>query len=291
MNKYLVLQKVLERGSFTKAAAELGYTQSSVSQLVASLENELGIKMLIRSRNGIRLTAEGQRVWPSIERMLNDYEMLEQKVVEVKGLKDGKIRIGAISSITTHWLPQLIRNFKQRYPDVEFVMYQGDYDSIPRWIKEGVVDIGFTTPRQSNGLTVVPLKKGEMQAIIPENHPLAKQPGKPLPLSALADQPLILLEEGTYSEPLAAFDRAGVKPKVEYRIHDDYTIMNMVEKGLGISILANLVLLRMPFHFVRRPLKPRIMREIGVAFKSRQELPLVCQKFVDEIISQRDQLP
>ncbi|WP_239459547.1 LysR family transcriptional regulator substrate-binding protein [Limosilactobacillus coleohominis] len=223
--------------------------------------------------------------------MLNDYEMLEQKVVEVKGLKDGKIRIGAISSITSHWLPQLIRNFKQRYPDVEFVMYQGDYDSIPRWIKEGVVDIGFTTPRQSNGLTVVPLKKGQMQAIIPENHPLAKQPGKPLPLSALADQPLILLEEGTYSEPLAAFDRAGVKPKVEYRIHDDYTIMNMVEKGLGISILANLVLLRMPFHFVRRPLKPRIMREIGVAFKSRQELPLVCQKFVDEIISQRDQLP
>ena len=291
MNKYLVLQKVLERGSFTKAAAELGYTQSSVSQLVASLENELGIKMLIRSRNGIRLTAEGQRIWPSIERMLNDYEMLEQKVVEVKGLKDGKIRIGAISSITSHWLPQLIRNFKQRYPDVEFVMYQGDYDSIPRWIKEGVVDIGFTTSRQSNGLTVVPLKKGEMQAIIPENHPLAKQPGKPLPLSALADQPLILLEEGTYSEPLAAFDRAGVKPKVEYRIHDDYTIMNMVEKGLGISILANLVLLRMPFHFVRRPLKPRIMREIGVAFKSRQELPLVCQKFVDEIISQRDQLP
>ena len=86
MNKYLVLQKVLERGSFTKAAAELGYTQSSVSQLVASLEDELGIKMLIRSRNGIRLTAEGQRIWPSIERMLNDYEMLEQKVVEVKGL-------------------------------------------------------------------------------------------------------------------------------------------------------------------------------------------------------------
>ena len=157
MNKYLVLQKVLERGSFTKAAAELGYTQSSVSQLVASLENELGIKMLIRSRNGILLTAEGQRVWPSIERMLNDYEMLEQKVVEVKGLKDGKIRIGAISSITSHWLPQLIRNFKQRYPDVEFVMYQGDYDSIPRWIKEGVVDIGFTTSRQSNGLTVVPM--------------------------------------------------------------------------------------------------------------------------------------
>ena len=141
--------------------------------------------MLIRSRNGIRLTAEGQRIWPSIERMLNDYEMLEQKVVEVNGLKDGKIRIGAISSITSHWLPQLIRNFKRRYPDVEFVMYQGDYDSILQWIEEGVVDIGFTTPRQSNGLTVVPLKKGEMQAIIPENHPLAKQPGKPLPLSAL----------------------------------------------------------------------------------------------------------
>lgn len=291
MNKFLVLQKVLERGSFTKAATELGYTQSSVSQLIASLESELGITLLIRSRNGVRLTAEGEQIWPAIQRLLNAYEAVGQRATELRGLKNGKIRIGAISSITSHWLPQLITQFKQKYPDVEFVMYQGDYNSIPEWIKNDVVDIGFTTPVMSQGLEMIPLKKGEMQATIPEDNPLADQPGKPLPIQQLAGQPLILLEEGTYSEPLAAFEKAGVTPHVEYRIHDDYTIMNMVEQGMGISILANLVLLRMPFHFIRRPLEPRIMREIGVAYRHYQDLPLVCQRFIQEIRQQKDQLP
>lgn len=290
MNHYIAFQKVVKTGSFTKAAAELGYTQSSVSQMVAALEEELGIKLFIRSHSGIHLTAEGRKIYPVILKSIHQFQRVEAKANEIKGLNKDVIRIGTISSITCHWLPMLIKAFKKKYPDVEFVMYQGDYNSIAEWIKNGTIDIGFTTPAMTSGLEVIPIKQGEMQAILPIDHPLAQQPGKPLPIEKLAGEPIILLEEGTYSEPLNAF-AAGIEPRVEYRIHDDYAIMTMVEAGLGISILANLVLLRMPFKFVRRPLEPRVTREIGVAFLNRKELPLACQYFVDEIQSMADQLP
>lgn len=291
MNHYIAFQKVVETGSFTRAAAELGYTQSSVSQMVAALEEELGIKLLIRSHNGIRLTAEGRKIYPVILKSIYQFQRVAAKANEIKGLNKDVIRIGTISSITCHWLPMLIKAFKKKYPDVEFVMYQGDYNSIAEWIKNGTIDIGFTTPAMTSGLEVIPIKKGEMQAILPVDHLLAQQPGEPLPIKELAGEPIILLEEGTYSEPLNAFTAAGIEPHVEYRIHDDYAIMTMVEAGLGISILANLVLLRMPFKFVRRPLEPRVTREIGVAFLNRKELSLACQYFVDEIQSMADQLP
>lgn len=291
MNHYIAFQKVVETGSFTRAAVELGYTQSSISQMIAALEEQLGIKLLIRSHNGIHLTAEGRKIYPAILKSIRQYQNVQAKANEIKGLNEGVIRIGTISSITCHWLPMLIKEFKKQYPNVEFVMYQGDYNSIAEWIKNGTIDIGFTTPAMTTGLEVIPIKQGEMQAILPVDHPLADQPGEPLPIKALADEPLILLEEGTYSEPLNAFAQAHIQPKVEYRIHDDYAIMTMVEAGLGVSILANLVLLRMPFKFVRRPLAPRIMREIGVAFLDRKELSLACQYFIDEIQDMRDQLP
>ncbi|MGM9891980.1 LysR family transcriptional regulator [Limosilactobacillus sp.] len=291
MNHYIAFQKVVETGSFTKAAAELGYTQSSISQMIAALEVKLGIRLLIRSHHGIHLTAEGRKIYPVIVKSIHQFQRVEAKANEIKGLNKDVIRIGTISSITCHWLPLLIKAFKQKYPDVEFVMYQGDYNSIAEWIKNGTIDIGFTTPAMTAGLDVIPIKEGEMQAILPVDHPLAAKPGQPLPIECLADEPIILLEEGTYSEPLNAFTAAGIRPRIEYRIHDDYAIMTMVEAGLGISILANLVLLRMPFKFVRRPLAPRITREIGVAFLNRQELSLACQYFVDEIQAMKDRLP
>lgn len=291
MNPYLALQKVVQTGSFTKAANELGYTQSSISQMIASLEKQLGIKLLIRSHIGVHLTAEGQKIYPTIVQTINQFQRIEAKANEIKGLNRDVIRIGTISSITCHWLPLLIKTFKKRYPNVEFVMYQGDYNSIGEWIKNGTIDIGFITPAMAGGLEVIPIKQGEMQAILPADHPLAAEAGKPLPIEQLQDEPIILLEEGTYSEPLNAFAAAGIKPKIEYRIHDDYAIMTMVEAGLGISILAKLVLLRMPFKFVRRPLLPQVTREIGVAFVKRDELPLACQYFVQEIQDMKDQLP
>ena len=96
MNRYIALQKIIELGSFTKAADTLGYTQSSISQMVASLEKELSIKLLTRSRYGVKLTLEGAELYPFIERSINQYLAMREKANEIKGLETGIIRVGTI---------------------------------------------------------------------------------------------------------------------------------------------------------------------------------------------------
>lgn len=112
MNRYLALQKILEMGSFTKAADALGYTQSSISQMIASLERELGMRLLTRSRTGVKLTIEGAALYPFIDRTILQYRAMEEKAKEIRGLETGIIRVGTITSITCHWMPQLIKGFQ-----------------------------------------------------------------------------------------------------------------------------------------------------------------------------------
>ena len=143
MNRYIALQKIIELGSFTKAAESLGYTQSSISQMIASLENELSIKLLTRSRYGVKLTIEGADLYPYIERLIYQYRSVLEKTYEIKGLETGIIRVGTLSSVTCHWMPQLINGFKKEYPNVQFLFHQGDYTLIPEWIASGQIDFGF----------------------------------------------------------------------------------------------------------------------------------------------------
>lgn len=282
MNRYIALQKTVELGSFTKAGEVLGYTQSAISQMIASLENELSMKLLRRSRTGVRLTLEGEDLYPFIERSILQYRAMREKANEIKGLETGVIRVGTISSITCHWMPQLIKGFKQLYPNVEFLFHQGDYTSIQEWIKIGAVDFGFVTPPAVSNMETKIIKDGEMLIILPKNHPLASL--DTIPLAKLADEPYILMEEGHYSEPLEAFRKCRITPNIKYTIHDDYAIMTMVEAGLGISILAELVLKRTSYDIVMRPANPPIKRTIAIGYKDKNSLPIAAKYFIDYIM-------
>lgn len=289
MNRYIALQKIIELGSFTKAAEALGYTQSSISQMIASLENELGIRLLTRSRTGIKLTIEGADLYPFIERSILQYSAMREKVNEIKGLETGIIRVGTISSVTCHWMPKLIRGFQTLYPHVQFLFHQGDYSSIQEWIKTGAVDFGFITPPAVNDLETIILKDGEMLAVLPKKHPLSTQSF--LSLNEIVNEPFILLEEGHYSEPINAFRSEGLKPNIKYTIHDDYAIMTMVEAGLGISILAELMLRRTNYEIVCLPINPPIYRTLAIGYKDRSSLPIASKYFIDYLRDNISSLP
>ena len=289
MNRYIALQKIIELGSFTKAAESLGYTQSSISQMIASLESELSIKLLTRSRYGVKLTIEGADLYPFIERSIYQYRSMLEKANEIKGLETGIIRVGTISSVTCHWMPQLINGFKKEYPNVQFLFHQGDYTLIPEWIASGQIDFGFINPNADTNLNTKTIKDGEMLAVLPKNHPLAKK--KSISLSDLTDEPYILLEEGHYSEPMAAFKAAGIIPNIQYTIHDDYAIMMMVEEGLGVSILAELILRRTNYDIVCLPLTPPITRTLAIGYKDWDSLPIASKHFIEYLMNHKNELP
>lgn len=288
MQRYIALQKIVETGSFTRAAESLGYTQSAVSQMIASLENELSLKLLSRSRGGIQLTLEGAALYPYIERSILQYRAMREKAHEIKGLETGIIRVGTISSVTCHWMPELIQGFQELYPKVQFLFHQGDYTSIQEWIKTGTVDFGFITPPAVTGLETIPLKKGEMLAVLPSAHPLAKK--DTITLKELASEPFIFLEEGHYSEPLEAFRTAGLNPDIKYTIHDDYAIMTMAEAGLGVSILAELMLRRTPFDIAVLPIDPPVYRTLAIGYKDKNSLPIASKYFIQYILDNVEKL-
>ncbi|WP_094607287.1 HTH-type transcriptional regulator GltC [Sporomusa silvacetica DSM 10669] len=289
MHRHIALQKIIDLGSFSKAAEALGYTQSSISQMISSLEDELSIKLLYRSRVGVKLTLEGADLYPFIQRSILQYQAMQQKVNEIKGLETGVIRVGTISSITCHWMPQLIKEFQALYPNVQFILHQGDYSSIQEWIKAGAVDFGFITPPAVTGLQTITIKEGSMLAVLPSNHKLASQ--STVNLHEIVNEPFILLEEGHFSEPMEAFHVCNLEPNIKFRMHDDYAIMTMVEAGLGISVLAELVLRRTNYNIVSLPVDPPVIRTLAIGYKDKNSLPIASKYFIEYLLSNIEKLP
>ena len=113
---------------------------------------------------------------------------------------------------------------------------------------------------------------------------------KSLLLQDLAEEPFLLLEEGAYSEPLEALRTAGITPKVKLRVHDDYSILSMVEQGLGVSVLAELVLHKTSYDVVTLPIEPPIIRTLGIVTKDRRKLPLASKEFIRCILEHKENL-
>jgi DNA-binding transcriptional LysR family regulator len=239
----------------------------------------LSIKLLNRGKYGTELTAEGKELYPFIEETIYRYRASVEKAAEIRGLETGIIRMGTLASISANWLPPLIHEFENRYPGIEFVIHQGDYTSIQDWIKTGAIDFGFVSPDAVNGMELTVLNQGEFKAILPENHPLDSSTS--VSLSELAKEPFILLEEGHFYEPLEAFRQAGVMPNIKYTIHDDYAIMAMVEEGLGVSILADLILRRTNYKIKAIPLDPPIFRTMAIGYLKKESLPAASRRFIE----------
>lgn len=282
MKRYLVLEKIVKYGSFSKAADDLGYTQSALTQTIASLEDELGFKLLRRSRTGSSLTDEGKELFPLIEKTIFQYRAVIEKAKDIKGLKTGIIRMGTVGSISVNWLPTIIKKFHQQYPDVEFIISQGDYTLTEEWINTGAIDFGFViSNNDTSDLEITLLKHDNFVAILPEGHPLSEK--SVISLKELRDEPLIMLDMGKYSLVEQAFKREHITPNVRYKLHDDYGIMAMVEAGMGVSLLADMITKRTDFKIVKRPVDPPIFRDISIGYKDKAGLPLASLKFIHAI--------
>lgn len=249
--------------------------------MVHSLEEELSTTLILRSRKGITLTPDGEELLPFIRKICNSHRELTEKHKEMEGLQSGLIRIGTFSSVTCHWIPGLIKDFKELYPTVHFELHQGNYTEISNWIKEGSVDFGFVNSNVSD-LTTIPLQEDEMLAVMPVNHPLASS--TKVSLKELLKDPYILLDEGVINEPLIGFKQYNFEPNTQYRVFDPYAIMSMIEQELGISILPKLLLNKCPYNIVTKTISPSIIRTITLAYKDKRVLPIAGRYFIDFII-------
>ena len=277
--KYLAFVETVECGSFTRAARELNYAQSSVSKMVADLESEWSMTLLERSKSGVRLTSAGEQILPFLRKVLSDHRELEGQIDRMNGIEAGVVRIGTFASVAIHWLPNVFAALQKDHPGIEYEMLLGDYDEVEQWIREGRVDCGFLRLPTLPQFDAIPLKQDEYKLVLPCGHPLAER--EAVAVEDLNGLPFLLLEHGGRTEVSDLLERSRVQPDIRFTTWEDFAIMAMVEKGMGVSILPDMILQRIPYRLEIRSLRKPYYRSIGLAFKNRDHLTPAAKKFID----------
>lgn len=282
-SRYEVFLKIVETQSLTKTAAYFGCTQSAVSQLVKTLEQELGVSLLVRSKSGVRLTAEGEYLLPGMRQIVSGERSVFERSLELQNLNAGLIRIGIFTSLSCQWLPPYLKRFREEYPNIGFELLQGDVTQISDWLRNGIVDVGFMTPPDSDEFYFRELLADRMNIVLPPEHPKA---GGPVSLKELREETFVLLESGYSLITEKMFQSANMRPKKQYTVKDDYTVMSMVESGLGVSILPELMLQRSPYRLYSYPAEPAFYRRLGVSWLKKEQNSVAVNKFVQLLLNE-----
>lgn len=274
--KYEIFLKTADLGSFTRASEVLGYTQSAISHTITSLEDEMGVKLLLRDRFGVRLTEEGEHLLPAIRAVCDKNAEVHRQVALLHGLEVGTVRIGTFLSVSVHLLPDLLHGFSEQYPNITFELLQGSYEDIEHWLGEGRIDLGFLRLPVGKNLESLLLLEERILAIFPRGNAPA---GRRFPVDRIREEPYILRPDSLDTEMREIFRKVPCEPRITYSAKDDYAVMAMVERGLGMSILPELLLKRTPYKLTKLELDPPATRQIGMVCKSTQGLPPAARQF------------
>ena len=281
--KYEIFSTVVELGSLTSASETHGLSQSAVRHAITSLEAEWGFSILKRGRSGIHLTSNGEHVLKYIREILKWNEEMIQEIANINGLEIGTVRIGTISSVSIHWLPEIMKMFTECYPSIEIKLLEGDYDDVEYWISTGLVDIGFVSLPTSKHLEAIPLKKDRLLCVLSDEHPLADQ--NEISFVSIKEDPLIKSKKGSDNDLIRILKEHNITPNIKFELTDDQAIISMVANGMGISILPEMVLHRVPTNVRTIKLEGENFRTIGIASTNFKTLAPATKKFIEYLKS------
>ncbi|MZQ75803.1 MAG: LysR family transcriptional regulator [Peptoclostridium sp.] len=279
---YKIFDAVAKHQSFIRAAESINLTPSAVSRSIATLEKTLGFRLFVRSRKGVRLTREGESVIASIRSVLNAEEQLQQLAAQINGLEQGTVVIGTFSSVCSNWIPDIIKSFRQLYPNINIHIMQGDYEDVIHWTSVGIVDIGFASLPVSEDLIATPLFEDRLLCITPKNFK-SKHP-EFVTIDDIQNQTFVLQREGYNADTISFIKKYNLTIQPEFFIDDDQSILAIVESGLGISVVPELILKKVSYDIKIYPLEPNEYRTIGLITQQKQLLSPAAKKLFNHIL-------
>lgn len=264
---------VAERQGFTTAAAQLNISQSAVSHAIRALEQELGVVLLNRQSGVVELTDIGARLLQRAQAMLGLAETMRQEAADVRGMKQGTLRIGSFGPTSSmRLLPVILQEYRQRYPGIEIHVHEGPDWQVVQWIMDRRVDVGFVTLPEEQ-FDTYPLIEDQMVALLPKGHPLALK--SEVLLKDLCHDPFVLTEAGSGELVSRLFVAAKLQPMIRYRTSQLMSTLATVARGDAITIVAESSLPEASFlPYVQKALYPPIKRQVALAvIDERQSSP------------------
>ena len=262
IKKYEAFIRAVELGSLSKAAVELEYTQSGISHMMQSLEEELGFPLMVRTSSGIRPNPEGEVLLPIIRQLLSTNETLEEYIAKIRGADAGRIRIAALPGVVTYWLPGILKTFQRDFPHVEIRVVEGSADAIEAMMHHGEADLCIYNAGETHAFEWQPLYQDQMMALLPPEHPLAGAAS--IPPAAMMRECFLMPMAGYDQEARRILDQLDQSPRIQFSACNAYAIIAMVEAGLGVSILPALFVENYPSRAVAVPFDPPQYRTIGI---------------------------
>ena len=285
---YKVFLEVVDSGSFVKASEKLNLSPSAVSHAVKSLEKEFGFSLLSRNRAGASVTSSGERVLPYIRSLIKIQNNLEQEVNIINNYDVGAVRIGLFSSVASNWFIKILHDFKENNPGVDVIFQQGDYADIMTWLKNGDVDMAFTTDELAKDTNFLPLREDPLICVTSEEY--VPSDGKQMAPSDLKGSSLIINKECEQYDARSYLKENGIHADAYYETVTHQTLFAMVREGMGICLIPELVA-NVAREGVRKyPIKGRPSRIIGLTYSDPETispaaklLTEAIKKYVDEL--------
>jgi DNA-binding transcriptional LysR family regulator len=278
---------VAEELNFTRAAERVHIVQSALSTSVRSLEEELRVRLFVRSTKQVQLTPAGRAFLERAREALRVIEVGREAVADIAGLRRGSLSIGSVHSLPAFLdLPSLMSRYHAIAPGIEVRLRQGDAAGLMEQLRSGRLDLAFLPLLDAPDDIVTGIIACEdLVAVTPPDHPLAGRSG--VGLRELVAYSFVDFDTGWGTRPLIdrAFGQAGLQRRTDFEVTDLETIVDLVGQGLGIALLPETIAdLRRPKISVCELSEPAICWELLVAYlRSDGEAPLngAAQAFLD----------
>ena len=245
-----VMRAISDEGSFTAAAASLGYSQPAISQMVRRLEERTGTVLVERLGRTVRLTEAGTVLARHAGPVLSALEAAEAEVAAIAGLRSGRVRLMAFPSSSSTLVPRALALVKKRFPDVQVTFAEAEPPESLAALRAGECDLavafayeGDDLPRGEEDLdafTIRPLLVDEVRLAVSKDHPLAQ--AKTAKMADLANEPWIAGCPRCRGHLLSLASREGFAPEVAFETEDYVAVLGLVAEGLGVALVPDLIL-------------------------------------------------
>lgn len=259
--KWNALLTAVRLGSFSKAAEALDYTQSGITHMMNSLEEQVGFPLLQRRWDGVRLTEEGEALLPAIQAVVDSNEELQRQLALVGSGRFEQVCIGTYASVSVHWLAETLARLHREMPNTELELRIGSRQELTDWLAGGSLQLALADRLEVRGADWIPLYDDPLLAVLPASHPAAA--GPVFDPSALEDLPMLAAADGAVGGNQLRHFLPG-EPDVHISTEDEGVLLSMIRRGVGFSIMSELCIRDRTEGVAVLPLPEPMCRHLGL---------------------------
>jgi DNA-binding transcriptional LysR family regulator len=265
MDKYEVILEVVKTCNISKAAKNLNYSQSAISQTIKSFEQDMGFPLFKRTNSGVQLLPNAKPVIKSLKIIHQENRHLQELSDSMTQSEIGTVRIGSFISFAMTYLPKILKEFTTKYPKIKFEIFTGNQQEIYEKLRRNEIDIAFTSMYGMEEFSYQIFLKDEFVVVLPCDHPFVTETS--IPISHIVDQTYILSGEKFDFEIGNIFHSLDLNPQYTFEIFDEMVALKLIEAGFGISIFSKFFLESIPNHVdvAIRPITEHYYRSLVVA--------------------------